>query len=95
MGVAGFFWGWVIPPVLLVIAWLIYDAIDEIEAALRGMLKPIYEEKAMGTAEIRQIFRSGATAYIVKPFTSHEIRNVMMTLENRKTAAGLHMAAAC
>lgn len=44
---------------------------------------------------IRQIFRSGATAYIVKPFTSHEIRNVMMTLENRKTAAGLHMAAAC
>ena len=44
---------------------------------------------------IRQIFRSGATAYIVKPFTSHEIRNVMMTLENRKTSAGLSIAAAC
>ncbi|WP_420175630.1 translation initiation factor IF-2 [Luteococcus sp. OSA5] len=37
---------------------VIYDAIDEIEAALKGMLKPIYEEKAMGTAEIREIFRS-------------------------------------
>ncbi len=37
---------------------VIYDAIDEIEAALKGMLKPIYEEKALGSAEIRQIFRS-------------------------------------
>lgn len=37
---------------------VIYDAIDEIEAALKGMLKPIYEEQAMGTAEIREIFRS-------------------------------------
>ena len=44
---------------------------------------------------IRQLFKLGATAYIVKPFTSHEIRGVMMTLENRKTAAGLQMAAAC
>ena len=37
---------------------VIYDAIDEIEAALKGMLKPIYEERATGTAEIREIFRS-------------------------------------
>ncbi|MDA8440453.1 MAG: translation initiation factor IF-2, partial [Propionibacterium sp.] len=37
---------------------VIYDAIDEIEAALKGMLKPIYEEKATGSAEIREIFRS-------------------------------------
>jgi len=37
---------------------VIYDAIDEIEAALKGMLKPIYEEKTQGTAEIREIFRS-------------------------------------
>lgn len=37
---------------------VIYDALDEIEAALKGMLKPIYEERAMGTAEIREIFRS-------------------------------------
>ena len=37
---------------------VIYDAIDEIEAALKGMLKPIYEEKSLGTAEIREVFRS-------------------------------------
>lgn len=37
---------------------MIYAAIDEIEAALKGMLKPIYEEAQLGTAEIREIFRS-------------------------------------
>ncbi|GAB3622026.1 hypothetical protein GCM10027418_01080 [Mariniluteicoccus endophyticus] len=37
---------------------VIYDAIDEIEAALKGMLKPIYEEAQLGQAEIREIFRS-------------------------------------
>ncbi|TXL63303.1 translation initiation factor IF-2, partial [Aeromicrobium terrae] len=37
---------------------VIYQAIDEIEAALKGMLKPIYEEQQLGTAEIREIFRS-------------------------------------
>ncbi|HSN42609.1 MAG TPA: translation initiation factor IF-2 [Propionibacteriaceae bacterium] len=37
---------------------VIYSAIDEIEAALKGMLKPIYEEKSMGSAQIRDIFRS-------------------------------------
>jgi translation initiation factor IF-2 len=37
---------------------IIYQAIDDIEAALKGMLKPIYEERAMGAAEIREIFRS-------------------------------------
>jgi translation initiation factor IF-2 len=37
---------------------VIYSAIDEVEAALKGMLKPIYEEKVLGQAEIREIFRS-------------------------------------
>jgi translation initiation factor IF-2 len=37
---------------------VIYQAIDEIEAALKGMLKPEYEEVELGTAEIREIFRS-------------------------------------
>ena len=43
---------------------VIYDAIDEIEAALKGMLKPIYEEKTLGQAEIRQIFRSSKVGNI-------------------------------
>ncbi len=37
---------------------VIYQAIEEIEAALKGMLKPEYEEKTLGQAEIRAIFRS-------------------------------------
>jgi translation initiation factor IF-2 len=37
---------------------VIYQAIDEIEAALKGMLKPEFEEVELGTAEIREIFRS-------------------------------------
>jgi translation initiation factor IF-2 len=37
---------------------VIYQAIEEIEAALKGMLKPVYEEHTLGQAEIRAIFRS-------------------------------------
>jgi translation initiation factor IF-2 len=37
---------------------VIYQAIDEIEAALKGMLKPEFEEASLGRAEIREIFRS-------------------------------------
>ncbi|MGE9361709.1 translation initiation factor IF-2 [Isoptericola nanjingensis] len=37
---------------------VIYQAIDDVEAALKGMLKPEYEEAQLGTAEIRQVFRS-------------------------------------
>ena len=36
---------------------IIYQAIDEVEAALRGMLKPEYEEVQLGTAEVREVFR--------------------------------------
>ncbi|MQA85520.1 MAG: translation initiation factor IF-2 [Streptosporangiales bacterium] len=36
---------------------VIYQAIDEIEAALKGMLKPEYEEVQLGTAEIVEIFK--------------------------------------
>ena len=37
---------------------VIYQAIDEIEAALRGMLKPEFEEVQLGTAEVREVFKS-------------------------------------
>jgi translation initiation factor IF-2 len=36
---------------------VIYQAIDEIESALKGMLKPEYEEVQLGTAEVREVFR--------------------------------------
>ncbi len=37
---------------------VIYQAIDDVESALKGMLKPEYEEVQLGTAEVREIFRS-------------------------------------
>ncbi|MDT5276628.1 MAG: translation initiation factor [Mycobacterium sp.] len=43
---------------------VIYQAIDEIEKALRGMLKPIFEEKQLGRAEIRALFRSSKIGVI-------------------------------
>ncbi|NGN92701.1 translation initiation factor IF-2 [Nocardioides sp. KC13] len=43
---------------------VIYQAIEEIEAALKGMLKPEYEERVLGKAEIRAIFRSSKAGNI-------------------------------
>jgi translation initiation factor IF-2 len=43
---------------------VIYQAIDEIEAALKGMLKPIFEEVELGKAEIRGIFKSSKVGTI-------------------------------
>ncbi|SDQ76863.1 translation initiation factor IF-2 [Quadrisphaera sp. DSM 44207] len=37
---------------------VIYAAIDDVEQALRGMLKPEFEEVQLGTAEVREVFRS-------------------------------------
>ena len=43
---------------------VIYRAIEEVEAALRGMLKPVYEEREVGKAEIRAIFKASAVGLI-------------------------------
>ncbi|MGB6203064.1 translation initiation factor IF-2, partial [Mycolicibacter algericus] len=43
---------------------IIYQAIEEIESALKGMLKPVFEEKELGRAEIRAIFRSSKVGNI-------------------------------
>ncbi len=43
---------------------VIYQAIEEIEAALKGMLKPVFEESTLGQAEIREIFRSSKAGNI-------------------------------
>jgi translation initiation factor IF-2 len=43
---------------------VIYQAIDEIEKALRGLLKPVYEERELGRAEIRALFRSSKVGLI-------------------------------
>lgn len=43
---------------------VIYQAIEDIEAAMKGMLDPIFEEKVIGHAEVRQIFRASAIGNI-------------------------------
>jgi translation initiation factor IF-2 len=43
---------------------VIYNAIEEIEAALKGMLKPEFEEARLGAAEIREVFRSSKVGNI-------------------------------
>ena len=43
---------------------VIYQVIEDVEAALKGMLKPVYEERDLGTAEIRQIFKASAVGLI-------------------------------
>lgn len=43
---------------------VIYNAIEDVEAALKGMLEPIYEEKVIGSAEIRQIFKASGVGNI-------------------------------
>ena len=43
---------------------VIYQAIEDIEAAMKGMLDPVYEEKVIGHAEVRQIFKASAIGNI-------------------------------
>jgi len=43
---------------------VIYDAIDDVEAAMKGMLKPTYKEVIHGTAEVRHIFKVSSVGTI-------------------------------
>ena len=43
---------------------VIYQAIEDIEAAMKGMLDPVFEEKIIGHAEVRQIFKASAIGNI-------------------------------
>ena len=43
---------------------VIYQAIEDSEAAMKGMLDPVFEEKVIGHAEVRQIFKASAVGNI-------------------------------
>lgn len=43
---------------------VIYQAIEDVEAAMKGMLDPIFEERVIGHAEVRQIFKASAVGNI-------------------------------
>ena len=55
---------------------IIYKAVEEIEAAMKGMLEPIYEEKIIGSAEVRQLFKFSKVGTIAGSYvTDGVIRN--------------------
>ena len=43
---------------------VIYNAIEDVEAAMKGMLDPVYEEKVLGHAEVRQVFKASGVGNI-------------------------------
>ena len=43
---------------------VIYNAIEDVEAAMKGMLDPVYEEKVIGHAEVRQTFKASGVGMI-------------------------------
>ena len=45
---------------------VIYQAIEDVEAAMKGMLDPIYEEKVIGHAEVRQTYKASGVGTIVR-----------------------------
>ncbi len=52
---------------------IIYKAVEEMEAAMKGMLDPEYEEKIMGTAEIRQLFKFSKVGIIAGSYVTDGI----------------------
>ncbi|MCR4830056.1 MAG: translation initiation factor IF-2 [Pseudobutyrivibrio sp.] len=49
---------------------VIYDAINDVESAMKGMLDPIFEEKVIGHAEVRQIFKASGVGNIAGSYVT-------------------------
>ena len=49
---------------------VIYQAIEDIEAAMKGMLDPVFEEKVLGHAEVRQIFKASQIGNIAGSYVT-------------------------
>jgi len=52
---------------------IIYKAVEELEAAMKGMLEPIFEEKILGTAEVRQLFKFSKVGIIAGSYITDGI----------------------
>ena len=69
---------------------VIYDVIDDIEQALKGMLKPEYKEAVLGRAEVREIFRSSKAGTIAGSMVSSGVirRNAKARLLRNNNVIG-------
>ncbi len=52
---------------------IIYKAVEDMEAAMKGMLEPVYEEKITGTAEVRQLFKFSKVGVIAGSYITDGI----------------------
>ena len=52
---------------------VIYQAIEDVEAAMKGMLGPVYEEKILGHGEIRQVFKASGIGRIAGSYVTDGI----------------------
>ena len=52
---------------------IIYKAVEEMEAAMKGMLEPVFEEKVIGTAEVRKIFKFSKVGTIAGSYVTEGI----------------------
>ena len=52
---------------------VIYNAIEDVEAAMKGMLEPVYEEKVLGHAEVRQTFKASGVGTIAGAYVTDGI----------------------
>jgi len=52
---------------------VIYDAIADVEAAMKGMLDPVFEEKVIGHAEVRQLFKASGVGTIAGSYVTDGI----------------------
>ncbi len=71
---------------------VIYQAIEDVEAAMKGMLDPVFEEKVIGHAEIRQIFKASgvgniAGSYVLDGYFSRDAK-VRITREGEQIYEG-------
>ena len=71
---------------------VIYQAIEDVESAMKGMLDPIFEEKVIGHAEVRQLFKASGVGTIAGSYVTDGIfqRNckVRITRENEQVYEG-------
>lgn len=50
---------------------IIYDAINDVESAMKGMLAPVFEEKVIGTAEIRKVYKASGIGSIAGSYVTN------------------------
>ncbi len=68
---------------------VIYQAIEDVEAAMKGMLDPVFEEKVIGHAEVRQLFKASGIGTIAGSYILDGIFQRMQGTNHQRRGADL------